>query len=137
MSEHQFDSAKIRLPDGSIGYDAAKLAQLETEGIWLKGSKNFPRSIPNDCVIVVGTRNSTYLIIVHGDNYEAICQREDGREDRNYIPTYTKVSITGSTFGGSMLKMGYIGVGMHIEFYPEGGKGFTTSPVQWIKIQKI
>jgi hypothetical protein len=135
--DNQFDAAKIRLADGTIGYDAVKLAAIPTEGIYLKGSEKFPRNIPQNCDVIVNTRNSTYTLQIRGDEIHGICQRQDGRDDHNYLPALTKLEIPGSTWGGSMMKLGYIGVGMHIEAYPENGKCFTTSPVEGMMIKPL
>ena len=45
-----------------------------------------------------------------------------------YCPKPTRVHINGSTWGGSMLKIGYIGRGMHLEFvHPEYGTVHTSA----------
>jgi hypothetical protein len=134
----QFDAAKVRLADGTVAYDAVKLAQIETEGIYLKGSEKFPRNIPHDCVITVRTKNSTYTLTIHGDNIEAICERHDGREDHNFLPVQTPIYVSGSTFGGSMLKVGYLGVGMHMEFSPsDSDKVYTTSAIESLSVKPL
>lgn len=70
----------------------------------------------------VETKNTIYFIekrvegfFIHGHN--RIC------------PTPVEASIPGSTWGGSMLKMGFIGRGMHMEF-SVNGKLYTTSTIQ-------
>lgn len=60
------------------------------------------------------------------------------REDGTYIsgnPKYclepTKATISGSTWGGSMIKVGWVGVGMHLEFWTkEHPYVITTSEIQ-------
>lgn len=74
--------------------------------------------------LLVQTRNTLYTI--------------ERREDSLYIsgnarfcPEPVKCSIPGSNFGGSMLKMNYVGVGMYMEFYVEGNpRVIVTSEIQ-------
>jgi hypothetical protein len=49
-----------------------------------------------------------------------------------YYPELTPVRFSGSTFGGSFIKMRGIYVGFCMEFSLGGLRIFTTSPVQWI-----
>jgi hypothetical protein len=45
-----------------------------------------------------------------------------------------QVAIAGSTWGGSMLKLQYVGRGMHLEFrHPEYDTPIVTSPIQEIR----
>lgn len=60
-------------------------------------------------VLIVKTQNTTYTIekrsngtYIHGN--------------KKYCPFPTKCHISGSTFGGSMLKVGWVGIGMYLEF---------------------
>ncbi len=51
-----------------------------------------------------------------------------------YCPQPVPVTITGSTWGGSMLKVRFIGRGMHLEFHhPEYHMPIVTSPIQEIR----
>lgn len=85
--------------------------------------------------LIVKTRNTTYTIE----------KREDGTYisgSQKYCPVPTKCHINGSTFGGSMIKVDWVGIGMYLEFIlsvPEGerkvglvdGHGrITTSQIQ-------
>jgi hypothetical protein len=45
-----------------------------------------------------------------------------------------QVAISGSTWGGSMLKLQFVGRGMHLEFrHPEYPTPIVTSPIQEIR----
>jgi hypothetical protein len=45
-----------------------------------------------------------------------------------------QVAIAGSTWGGSMLKLQYVGRGMHLEFrHPQYAQPIVTSPIQEIR----
>lgn len=50
-----------------------------------------------------------------------------------YCPVWTKVTVAGSTWGGSMLKMKFIGRGMHMEFYIAGFSPITTTAIASIE----
>lgn len=118
------ESAKIQLPDGRIAYDAVKLAGLETEGVWLKDCTNH--------IIVVRTKNTKYTLICENGKIKGTGVRDNGAVSE-YMPPDTEVRINGCTFGGSMLKMGYLGVGMHMEFV-YGDKVVTTTSIQSLVI---
>lgn len=48
-----------------------------------------------------------------------------------FCPTPSKCRVHGSTWGGSMLKVGFVGIGMHLEVYIEDLKDvITTSEIQ-------
>ena len=51
-----------------------------------------------------------------------------------FCPDPVQVAIAGSTWGGSMLKLQYVGRGMHLEFrHPEYATPIVTSPIQEIR----
>lgn len=129
---NQFDEAKIRLEDGRVTYDCVKLAQIETEGIWLRGDKC---NIPQRCEIRVRTKNTLYSLKVDDDFINAVAERNDNHT--NYLPLPMQINIHGSTWGGSMLKMGYIGVDMHLEFSLPNGKTITTSAIESLTVLPI
>jgi len=114
------DEARIQLPDGRIAYDAVKLAGLETEGVWLKDCPNH--------IIVVRTKNTKYTLICESGKIVGTGVGKDGTFSK-YLPPNTELRVNGSTFGGSMLKVGYLGVDMHMEFVALG-KRITTSAVE-------
>jgi hypothetical protein len=47
-----------------------------------------------------------------------------------------EATVSGSSFGGCMLKLGWIGVGLRIEFYVNG-KRTVTSPVQSLRVERV
>jgi hypothetical protein len=85
-------------------------------------------SLPEGSTVHVRTRNTLYLIE----------KRPDGTYisgNARFCPTPTKCSVHGSTWGGSMLKVGWIGVGMRLEFSVEGdGRTVTTSEIQDVRV---
>jgi hypothetical protein len=77
--------------------------------------------------LIVQTRNTLYTIE----------QREDGlyiSGNKRFCPEPTKCRIPGSNFGGSMLKMNYVGVGMYMEFFVSGyERVIITSEIQSVE----
>jgi len=62
-------------------------------------------------VLEVETQNRWYTIVVRGHGKELISGHPQ------YCPNPVPVRIEGSTWGGSMLKLGFIGRGMRLEFH--------------------
>ena len=79
--------------------------------------------------LLVQTQNTLYTIE----------RREDGlyiSGNKRFCPEPTKCRIPGSNFGGSMLKMNYVGVGMYMEFFvPENPRVIVTSEIQSVEEQ--
>lgn len=73
------------------------------------------------------TENTLYLLE----------HREDGfyiSGNQRFCPTATKCNIHGSTWGGSMLKMQFIGRGMNCEFTLDGStRTLTTTRIAEIR----
>ena len=87
------------------------------------------KDIENGGVLQVQTKNTLYTI-----------HRQDSGQlfisGGHRFPQFTPVSIHGSTFGGSMIKVGFIGIGMYLEFSIIGPGNqrmtFTTSQIKEI-----
>ncbi len=77
--------------------------------------------------LVVTTQNSTYRIVVRGG---ATVLVKGGR----FFPEFTGAWLAGSGFGGSLLKLGWIGVGLRMELL-SGGRSIVTSPVRLIAVE--
>jgi hypothetical protein len=79
----------------------------------------------------VRTANSLYLItVVNPLRCEVLVQGGKFFQDR------TRLHFSGSTFGGSCLKLAWIGIGMRMEFHGEGEGGWVrTSRVLSISVQ--
>ena len=78
--------------------------------------------------LIVRTCNSCYRIIVRRDT-SAIVQ--GGR----FFPDATPGRIDGSGFGGSFLKVGWIGIGLRMEIFADGQR-IITSPVRDISLER-
>lgn len=70
----------------------------------------------------VQTQNTIYHVIKTGDTTYTI----QGNE--RICPEPKACRISGSTWGGSMLKMNFVGINMHMEFYVDK-KMYTTSKI--------
>jgi len=94
----------------------------ELEGVMLETLR------PCD-TIHVRTRNSDYEVF--------LLDPEAGRalvKGGKYFAEPMEATVSGSTFGGSMLKMGWLGVGLRMEIY-FNGKCVATSPVQELRVE--
>jgi hypothetical protein len=79
--------------------------------------------------IHVQTRNSDYEIFM--------LDPTSGRAlvwGGEYFAEPVEATVTGSTFGGCMLKAGWLGVGLRMEIYVNGQRT-VTSPVQSLRVE--
>lgn len=78
--------------------------------------------------VLIRTQNSLYRVIV--------LQPPDANiivQGGQFFPEPTDGRLIGSSFGGSFLKMGWIGIGFRMEIY-QGLRRIVTSPVHSIEI---
>jgi hypothetical protein len=68
------------------------------------------RDLAPGSALSVQTMNRVYEIVVLGDGTVLISGHPE------FCPEPTAVTIQGSTWGGSMLKVKFLGRGMHLEF---------------------
>jgi hypothetical protein len=81
--------------------------------------------------IHVRTRNSDYEIF--------LLDPKSGRalvRGGEYFAEPVEATVSGSTFGGCMLMMGWLGVGLRMEIYANGQRT-VTSPVQSLRIEHV
>ena len=78
--------------------------------------------------LIVRTRNSRYRIIMRRDTSAVV-------QGGQFFPDATPGRIDGSGFGGSFLKVGWIGIGLRMEIFADGRR-IITSPVRDISIQR-
>ena len=99
-----------------------RIVQSEIEGgVFLGGQAP-------DTVLHIQTQHHLYTAQLLGDNSALISGHPQ------YCPKPVQVVIAGSTWGGSMLKLRYIGRGMHLEFHhPAYNAPIITSPIQEIR----
>ena len=79
--------------------------------------------------LVVRTDDSVYRItILKPHAHEVLVQ------GGAFFPKRTRACLSGSSFGGSCLKLGRVGLGMHLEFHT-GGQWIITSHVRAIAVE--
>lgn len=81
------------------------------------------RKLKKGTRLIVRTRNSEYTLVLSGKPGHLTAS--GGKHLHEPQP----IQFPGSTFGGSCLKTGWIGYGMHMEMYLPDGRVLTTSPV--------
>lgn len=78
--------------------------------------------LPQGTIVEVQTKNTLYKIIALGNNLFRV-------SGGKYYSTPKDTKIPGSTFGGSMIKVNWLGIGMHVEF-----PACTTTAVRTLKV---
>ena len=79
--------------------------------------------------LVVRTDNSVYRITILTPH-----AREVLVQGGKFFPERTRACLSGSSFGGSCLKLGWVGLGLHLEFHA-GGQWIITSHVRAIAVE--
>ena len=98
------------------------IAQSEIEG------GVFLEQLAPATVLQIKTKHHFYTALLLGDNSVLISGHPE------FCPQPVQVTIAGSTWGGSMLKLQFVGRGMHLEFHhPEYATPIVTSPIQEIR----
>jgi hypothetical protein len=88
----------------------------------------FLEDLPPSTVLEIYTQHRCYTAVLLGGSQALLSGHPE------YCPQPVPVAIAGSTWGGSMLKMHFVGRGMHLEFrHPEYQTPIVTSPVQDIR----
>jgi hypothetical protein len=78
--------------------------------------------------LLVRTRNSTYRVIVSQGTSVIV-------QGGQFFPDATAARIDGSGFGGSLLKIAWIGVGLRMEIFADGQR-IITSPVRDVGVER-
>jgi hypothetical protein len=88
----------------------------------------FLGDLPPSTVLEIQTLHHRYIAVLLGGSDALISGHPE------FCPEPVLVAISGSTWGGSMLKLQYVGRGMHLEFrHPEYSTPIITSPIQEIR----
>ncbi len=124
----KFEQAQILLPDGKVAYDCAKLADIHVDGVRIADYQNH--------VFVIQTRNTKYVLTSVQGRVRGQAFKEDGSAPK-YLATEQVVHFHGSTFGGSMIRVGFIGVDMHLEFSTKEESGITTSRILSVQVAPL
>jgi hypothetical protein len=87
------------------------------------------RDLPESSKLEVQTRNRHYIVVLRRDGSAWICGHPE------FCPEPVLVQISGSNWGGSMLKTAYLGRGMHMEFrHPDYEGPIITSAIVDIRV---
>lgn len=88
------------------------------------------RDLPDQAELEVVTQNRGYTLVVQQDGSALISGHPE------FCPKPVLVRISGSNWGGSMLKAAYLGRGMHMEFrHPEYKGPIVTSRIIDIRMR--
>jgi hypothetical protein len=120
-----FDDSGMFVPHQNLSDQInANIIRSEIEGgVYL-------RDLPNDSTLEVETRNRWYTLVVRGDGLALISGHPE------HCPQPTLVRITGSNWGGSMLKAAFLGRGMHLEYrHPDYNGPIVTSRIVDIRLK--
>ncbi len=79
--------------------------------------------------LVVQTRNTVYRITILTPHARDVLVQGGA-----FFPERTRACLAGSSFGGSCLKLGWVGVGLHLEFHA-GDQWVITSQVRTIEVE--
>ena len=66
--------------------------------------------------LLVRTEHSLYRITVREPHLSSVWV-----QGGLFFPETTRACLSGSSFGGSCLKMAWVGIGLHMEFHYDGG----------------
>jgi hypothetical protein len=93
-------------------------------GVYLK-------DLPESATLEVQTQNRPYMLVVHRDGSAWIWGHPE------FCPEPVRVRISGSNWGGSMIKSAYLGRGMRLEFkHPDYQGPIITSPIVDIRVRQ-
>jgi hypothetical protein len=109
--------------NGHLGdHEISRIMQSEIEG------GVFLPDLPQQTVLEIQTMHRCYTAVLLGQGAALLSGHPE------YCPQPVVVAITGSTWGGSMLKLNFVGRGMHLEFqHPEYEMPIVTSQIQDVR----
>jgi hypothetical protein len=117
------DVVHMFIPHANLSDEVnANIVQSEIEGGVSLGD------LPPSTVLEIQTQHHRYTAVFLGESQALLSGHPE------YCPEPVLVAIAGSTWGGSMLKLRYIGRGMHLEFcHPEYRTPIVTSRIQEVR----
>ena len=102
--------------------EVSRMVQSEIEG------GVFLPNLPQQTVLEIQTRHRCYTAVLLGEGTALLSGHPE------YCPRPVLVAITGSTWGGSMLKVDFVGRGMCLEFqHPEYEMPIVTSEIEDVR----
>lgn len=112
----------LNAPPAAATLDGFTRSIRQTQGIDLG-------ELPAISHLLVRTENTLYRIVVVSPHAAEILV-EGGR----FFPSRTRARLDGSSFGGALLKLAWVGVGLRMEICSNGQR-IVTSPVRAFEIQ--
>lgn len=88
----------------------------------------FLSSLERGATLHVVTKSRTYSLVVLGNREVLISGHPE------YCPAPVRVKVQGSTWGGSLLRVNFIGKGMHLEYWHPIHKCITTSLILDVRV---
>ncbi len=122
-NDYPMQNAAMFTPHPNLADDVNRaIIQSEIEG------GVFLHDLPPSTVLRIQTMHHCYTAVLLGGSDAMLSGHPE------FCPDPVHVAIAGSTWGGSMLKLQYVGRGMHLEFHhPEYDTPIVTSPIQEIR----
>jgi len=101
----------------------SNIVRSEVEGgVYLK-------DLPAESILEIETQNRFYVLVHQGSGQFLLSGHP------KFCPEPTPVTVSGSNWGGSMLKKAYVGRGMHLEFlHPRFERPIVTSRIVEIRL---
>ena len=115
-------SAEIEFPNPHLG-ERVNQNIIQSE---IEGGVDLSR-LPVSSKLEIRTSNRSYHLVNQGNGHALLTGHPE------YCPTPTLVRVSGSNWGGSMLKTAFVGRGMHLEFHCRGYK----APIITSRIEEI
>jgi len=117
------DSDRLFRPHPGLSDELNRnIAQSEVEG------GVYVRDLPSNTALEVATQSRSYYVVHRGQGDFIIWGHPV------FCPQRVRASISGSNWGGSSLKVGFIGRGMHLEFrHPEYRMPIVTSRMREVR----
>ena len=115
-------STEVKLPSPHLG-DRVNHNIIRSE---IEGGVDLCQ-FPVSSKLEIRTSNRSYHLVNRGNGHALLTGHPE------YCPTPTLVRVSGSNWGGSMLKTAFVGRGMHLEFHCRGHK----APIITSRIEEI
>ena len=87
----------------------------------------FIDALTKELILEIRTRNTLYTVTVKGG-------KDVLAKGGHYFPEEAEATLVGSTWGGTMIRTGFIGIGMCLELWSEKTKTVVTTVIRNIKI---
>jgi hypothetical protein len=114
---------KSELFDEAPAAERARFRSALNRRSEIEGGVYLP-DLPQGAAVEIATTNHVYTLVKSGENSALISGHP------TFCPKPVTVTVHGSTWGGSLLKQGFIGRSMHLEFrHPDYVRPIVTSRI--------